>query len=321
MSKITGRKARYSQFCRSGYTPLHLQPWWLDAVCGETEHWEVAIATGRNGDVVGAMPYFIRRRWGLRVIQLPPFTSYAGPLLRYPEQPPAKDKHLLGFEHQTFAQLIGQLPGVAYFVQNFRPEIHNWLPFYWAGFSQTVRYTYFLPGASDTGALYAGLKNTLRTDLKTAARHTIVRMEDDPALLFHLNRQSYARKGLRQPYNFEAFQRLYTTLAGRRQSVGFIARDKQSGAPHAGLYLAFDERQAQVLLTGFDPVLGGSSRALHGLYWEAVRFCNEHNLGLDFEGSMDRGVGHVFRAFGGQIAPYFQVKKVWNPIKKFKQTQ
>lgn len=308
---MSASKTRYSEFCRTAYVPLQLQPWWLDAVC-TADRWSVALAYDRGGRITGALPYFLNRRWGLPVIQLPPFTAYAGPWLQYPDNPDFKAGSRYGFERQVMTELIAQLPRFAFFQQHFRPEVHNWLPFYWAGFHQTTRYTYVLPGTGNTEVLYKNLKNKLRTDLRTAARETEVLRESDPDLLFWLNRQSFQRKGLPQPYRRTAFDRLHAALTVRGQSAGFIARDRVTGVPHAGLFLAHDDRQASLLLSGFDPAPGLRSRALHGLYWEAVLFCAAKGLSLDFEGSMEPGIERALRAFGGQLTPYFQVWKAGN---------
>lgn len=293
--------------------PLQLQPWWLDAVCN-ADRWSAVLSYDKGGRVRGALPIFLTRRWGFPVIQLPPFTTYAGPWLVYPDNPDFKENSRYGFERQVMAALIAQLPRVAFFQQNFLPEVQNWLPFYWAGFHQTTRYTYLLPDTSRPEELFRNLKNKLRTDLRTAERETEIVREYDPGLLFWLNQRSFNRKGLRQPYRRAPFENLHAALKERDQSACFIARGRASGAPHAALYLAYDNRQATLLLSGFDPALGRRSRALHGLYWQAILFCAERGLGLDFEGSMEPGIERALRAFGGELTPYFQVWKAGNRL-------
>lgn len=310
---MSGSKARFIEFCRTAWVPMQLQPWWLDAVCSGAGSWDVALASDRSGAISGAMPFYLTRRWGVRVVQLPPFTAYAGPWLRETANPGMRTDRRYAFERDVFTGLIDQLPPLAFFHQHFRPEIDNWLPFYWKGFRQTTRYTYLLPGTCDMPAFFAGLKNTLRTELRKAEQGVILCREDDPELIFSMNRQSFARKGLRHPYPFRPFARLHEALAGRGQSVLFVARGRQSGAPLAGLYLAFDRREAAVLLTGLMPA-GQHSGALHSLYWEAVRFCAEKRLDLDFEGSMEPGIERVFRAFGGRLTPYFRVWRAGNRL-------
>lgn len=309
---MSGSKDRYLEFCRATPVPLHLQPWWLDAVCGPGA-WDLVLAGDRGGLPLGALPFFHTRRWGLSVIQVPPLSAYGGPWLLYPD-PAMPAYKRLSFAYRTLEALIGQLPRVAWFQQTFRPEIRDILPFHWAGFHQTIRYTHTLPTATKAlPALYAGLKNTVRTELRRAEAAVEFVPAEDPERLLQLNAQSYARKGMRQPDFGQAFRRLYRELAIRGQSAGFLALDRQTGVALAGIYLAFDERQASVVLSGMAPA-GLHSGALHGLYWEAVRFCAGKGLDLDFEGSMQPGVAHVFRAFGGQLTPYFRVWRAGNRI-------
>ncbi|MBK9338255.1 MAG: GNAT family N-acetyltransferase [Lewinellaceae bacterium] len=300
---MTGSKARYIDFCDDHAVPLHLQPWWLDAVCGP-DAWGAAVA-GRP--VAAIWPWYRTRRWGLPVVQLPPLTAYAGPWLPTPD--PAQPAHKrLASAQRLLTQLIEQLPDVFFFHQTCRPEIRNALPLLWAGFRQTTRYTYVLPDTGDLPALFAGLKNTLRTDLRRADEQLDVERSNNPEHLFDLHAQSFARKGLRPPYTPAAFRRLHAALEQRGRSAGFVARDRITGIACAALFLAFDAQQAGVLLTGVDarqPHPG----ALHRLYWEAIRFCSERGLSLDFEGSMNPGIERVFRGFGGHLIPYSRIWK------------
>lgn len=303
MATMSGDKARYSDFCREHPVPLHLQPWWLDAVC-EPDAWQAQVV---GGPIPGAWPCFRMRRWGLTVVQNPPLTAYAGPWLAHAEMSWPAHKRLT-LAYRTLEKLIAQLPRVVFFQQTFRPEIRYGLPFHWAGFSQTTRYTYCLPDTSDLPGLYTGLKNTLRTDLRHVETQVEILPEDNPEPLFALNRMSFSRKGLHQPYAFGTFRGLHQALIKRGQGAGFVARDRAQGRICAGLFLAFDTTQASVVLAGLDTTCGCPG-ALHALYWHAIRFCSDRGLSLDFEGSMHAGIEHVFRAFGGQPAPYQHVRR------------
>ncbi len=308
---MTESKAQYLEFCANGYVPLHLQPWWLDAVCLPAV-WDVALVTDGSGTVIGAMPWYKKIRWGLPVVQMPPLTTYAGPWLRYPDEPNFKLQSCYAFEKKVCTELIQQLPKRAFFLQNFRPELDNWLPFYWEGFRQSTRYTYVFEDTKDLEAITAGMKNTLRSDLKKAAKLVVYQHENDAwKTVLQLNALSFQRKNMRQPYSSNTFERLHNALAERQQMACFLARDLVSGAVHAALYLAFDGKQAVVLLTGIDTEHKASC-AIYGLFLEAIKFCSERSLSLDFEGSMDAGIAHSFRAFGAKQQPYFQVWKAGN---------
>lgn len=307
---MSDRKATYSAFCQNGYVPLHLQPWWLDAVCG-CEHWEVTLSMDQGDKILGAFPYYLLRRWGLNTIQLPPLTTYGGPWLRHPQSADLKATSRLALEHKVMAELIQQLPQVFFFKQNFRPECSNWLPFYWKNYRQTTRYTYIFDTINDPEKTRAGFKNTLRSDLKKAKRlSTVIHDNEAWSMVFKLNQRSFQRKGLLQPYTFETFKSLHSALLERSQTAVFMAYDQDSGKPSAGLYLAFDERQAAILLTGTEPDLKYQGAVL-SLIWEAICFCAERSISLDFEGSMDKGIEYTFRAFGARLVPYFQLKKRW----------
>ncbi len=301
------RQTDFRELCSRTWLPLQFQPWWLDAVCGGPGHWGVCLAVDGSGSATGVLPWFRTRRWGLPALQLPPFTSYAGPWFFHPQNADFKEISRISFEKKVCAALIAQLPRAVFFQQNFRPEIDNWLPFYWAGFRQTTRYTYRIDPAGGEKNPPATWENTLRTDLKKAGARTMVSLEkDQPALLFDLYNESLRRQGLAPGPRRAAFFRLYEALNGRGLAYPIFARDQASGAPHAGLLLAHDERQAALLLTGTNAA-GRRSGATAFLIAEAIGFCREHGLILDLEGSMHEGLERVFRAFGGRLTPYSQV--------------
>ena len=308
---VTERKTRYADFCQNNYIPLHLQPWWLDAVCGESA-WDVSLSINGSGAITGVWPYYLQRRFGQSFVRQPPLTSYGGPWLVYPDHPKFRSLKRSEFEKMVFDELIKHLPKTVFFQQNMHPDVQNWLPLCWAGFRQTTRYTYIFKDLSDLEKTKAGFKNTLRTDLKKARNAAEICREDNAeALLFQLHEMSFQRKKRRPPYSFHTFRRLYEAALQRGQSAIFIARDRRSATPHAGLCLVFDARRASVLLTGADPAYK-THCAVWGLFWEAMQFCSEKGLSLDFEGSMERDIERGFRAFGAQLTPYHRIWKAGN---------
>ena len=49
--------------------PIFSRGWWLDATAGE-ENWDVALVRHGN-QVMAAMPYMLRRRYGMKVLSQP----------------------------------------------------------------------------------------------------------------------------------------------------------------------------------------------------------------------------------------------------------
>ena len=91
--------------------PLFMQPWYLDAVCGEG-NWGVAIVQ-RDGRPVAAMPWFLKKKGIWEYVAMPVLGKFHGPYL-LPEY------RRLNEEHRIYAELIEQLPrNLAAFSQDF----------------------------------------------------------------------------------------------------------------------------------------------------------------------------------------------------------
>jgi hypothetical protein len=305
-------KAAYRLLCEQQSLPLQMQPWWLDAVCGE-DNWNVALSFDGGGKINGALPYFLTRKIGLTVIQMPPFTTYAGPWMQLPDDPTMKLPRVYTLQKQILGDLAVQLPKVAFYSQNFYPDCTNWLPFYWKGFRQTTRYTYVLENLADLDAIYDHFKRTVRTDLKKAETQVEVFTGDNVALFYELNAKSYQRQGRRIPYPAAKLFALDKALYSRERRQIYFAKDRQSGAVHAALYVAWDGRAAYSLLSGADADFKNSA-APHLLFWQAVQDAARKVHQFDFEGSMLEPVEHVLRSFGAVQKPYFRIFKFGNRL-------
>lgn len=299
----------YRAFSERHDLPLCFQPWWLDAVCGH-DNWGAAISDESAERARAVWPWFLTKRMGLPVVLLPPFTSYGGPWL-VAGNSGSSSKYTA--EYKIYPQLIAQLPKVWFFRQNLHPNCRNWLPLHWAGFRETVRYTYRLHPDVGLDSVWEGFFPSLRSHLRKAER-TVHISRNDAALdvLWTLNAASWRRQGLRQPHTLYTLRQLHQALQQRGHSALWLAHsmdDEQQ--PCAALYLVYDSRSAGVLITGADTA-GRSAAALPALYWEALRFALQKGLVFDFEGSMHPGIERAFRAFNAHLTPYHQIYK-WGP--------
>jgi len=304
-------QALYREFCDIYAVSLYHQPWWLDAVCGP-EHWSACVSTDKGGTVTGILPYYVTKRWGIKVLLQPPLTTYAGPLLFYPDHPEFKLNSRYTFEKKVQTQLIAQLPKYALFRQHFRTEVINWMGFYQAGFQQSTRYTYTLDTLVSMNHLIEGVKSGTRTNLKKAEKYSIISIEPRmAATIFDFYTAALKQKGLRLPCTKQVFLPLHAVLAKREQVACFVAFDREGHIPQAGLYLVFDAHSAGILLSGVSAEFRHTA-VMHGLIWAAIEFCHAKKLALDFEGSMEPGVEHLYRSFGATMVPYFKVWKWLN---------
>jgi len=298
------KKERYREFCDSESTvPIFSRDWWLDAVCGDA--WDVCLVE-KGGKVIASMPYYIKKRYGLTLLVHPKLTQALGPWLR-PTQ--AKYAKRLGQEKDLLLELVRQLPDFSYFKQSWHYSNTNWLPFYWQGFQQTVRYTYILPDLSDLNAIWEGFRENIRRDFRKASNRYNLKVRTDLDLedFLALNVKVFARQGEKVPYTQEFVRRLDKACRVHNARQIFIAEDDQ-GRRHAGVYIIWDEQSAYYLMGGGDPALR-SSGATSQCMWEAIQFSATTTKCFDFEGSMIEPVERFFRGFGARQTPYFSIEK------------
>jgi hypothetical protein len=277
------------------------QPWWLDAVA--PGQWGAA-EIKRGDKVVARLPYMHRRRLGLTTISQPPFTQTLGPWLAPME---GKYARRVETEKKLLGQLVEMLPSFDFFRQSLSPSLTNWLPFYWAGFEATVRYTYRIGDLTDLDRVKSEFQEQVRRGIRKA--EGVVEIDHDYPLedLLRLNEQTYARQGVKSPDSPELIRRLDAACAARgaRRIIGAVDSD---GRTHAALYVVWDERTLYALINARDPELQtfGSNTLL---YWEAIKLASEVSQLFDFEGSMLEPIEHFFRGFGGRQTPYFSISK------------
>jgi hypothetical protein len=277
------------------------QPWWLDSVA--PGQWSAAVVR-RDDEVVARLPYMHRRRYGLTTIVQPHLTQTLGPWLA---PMTCKYARRLEAEKRLLGKLIEMLPPFDFFRLNFSPALTNWLPFYWAGFEATVRYTYRIDDLSDLDRVRSEFQEGVRRGIRKAQGAMEVNHDYPLDNLLRLNAKTFARQGLRPPYSDDFVRRLDAACAARGARRILSAVDAQ-GRAHAALYVVWDERTLYPLINARDYGLQSvGSNTL--LYWEAIRLASEVSRVFDFEGSMLKPIEHFVRAFGGRQTPYFSIWK------------
>ncbi|MEO6758724.1 MAG: GNAT family N-acetyltransferase [Saprospiraceae bacterium] len=301
---MPGNKTRYLNFCETRSVPLHGQAWWLDAVCGP-EQWDVGLAENAAGEMTGSWAYYTPNRMGLRMIRPAPLTSYGGPWLQYPANADQKLPSRYDFEQKTYSELLRQLPPATIVQQNLYPRITNGLPFLWAGYQVHTRYTYRLeasgiplPNQMDSGT---------RNKILQAGRDFEIVLAEDFDRFWAVYQAANARRKWK-PVDQGLLLRIDQAAQAQQARYLFIARNRNSGQDQAALYITCDRQGAYCLLSGFRPETP-LNQANYLLYAEVLRFCSDRGLAFDFEGSLDPGVGHVFRKMGAQLTPYLQIWK------------
>jgi lipid II:glycine glycyltransferase (peptidoglycan interpeptide bridge formation enzyme) len=275
---------------------LFQQPWWLDAVAPGA--WDAAVVV-RDGQTVGRLPFVRKQRFGLTVLSRPPLTPFLGPWI---DAGTGDGQSQMERQHEVLRDLIAALPAHDIFTQSFHRDIEDCLQFHWAGFSESLHYTYVIDDLADHDRIWSGFRKTVRTHIRKAERQVIVRTIDDIESFLPLYRMTYERQGIAQPYSDDLIRRLDAACRARGVRRIFLA-EGADGTPHAVSYLVWDDDSAYELMGGSDPALRHSG-AISLLSWEAIKFAGQVTRRYDFEGSMVEPIERYFRAFGCRQIQY-----------------
>lgn len=298
-------KALYRELCQKETSiPIFSRDWWLDAVCGEND-WDVAIEV-EDGEILGSMPYMKSKKLIFTFIGQPLLTQFLGPWFSVGS---SNDEKSISQQNKIMASLIEQLPKCHYFSQNWNYSVSNWLPFYWAGFNQTTRYTYVLNKLDDIDSLWRGLRGNIQREIRKAENRFDLKIsESEPLDVFiGLMEKTFARQGKHFPYSRELIQSIDAACKTRNAGKMWLAVDEH-GRSHAGIYVIWDSNSAYYLMGGGDPELRTSGASSY-LLWHAIKYTANFVNRFDFEGSMLKSVEKFFRAFGSTQVPYLKVYK------------
>lgn len=280
---------------------LFHQPAWLDAVADE---WD-AVISEKNGSIQGIMLYCIRRGLKGTRIYMPYLTPYLGPMIIYPEgQKYAKQ---ISYEKQVLSNLIDQLPEADLFEQRFYPGFENGLPFQWANYQQTVRYTYVIEECADGQAVFENFRDNVRREIRKAEKQLSTTAATSIEELYKLKQASYHAKGEKLPIDNSYVQRIWQVV-DQLSSGQIIAAKDDSGNLHAAILFVWDSRSCYYLLGAAHPDFS-TSGAMSLLLWEGIKLAGSKGLAFNFEGSMVPEINRYFTAFGGKLTPYYQFTK------------
>ncbi len=281
---------------------IFCRPWWLEAVApGQHEF----LVVRRGGRIAAGMPLAYHRKWGFRTIHTPQLTQTLGPLLG----PPTSDNYekQLSNEMELLGELVAAIPRVAHTNIFCHPSFTNWLPFYWAGYRQTTRYTYVIEDISDPERVFASFAHSKRKNVKKAEKLVEVRQDMPPREFYDHHAASLRKQGDAINYSYELFERIHRAAYERGAGKTWFAVDPE-GRVHSAIFVIFDAQGAYYLLSTIDPEHRGSDSATL-LVRDAIAYVSKHTKRFDFEGSMVQGVESSFRKFGAVQKPYFHLSR------------
>ena len=297
------RKKQYVHLCEEKkINSLFLQPWWLEA----TGPWDVTFAY-RNDRLVGALPFGIGRKWGIKYIGMLALTHH---ISLWMDKPPDITAHKwLTREKQIIWSLIDNLPKHGFFSMVFSEDsFNNWLPFYWKGFRQEMRYTFVIDQVNSE-ELDKHTNRNIKRNIKEASGEIHIKEMTDTAAFHDLCQDTYRRQKMKMPYSFEEFSKLDQAIMQHQAGVKLGAYTADQKLISVA-YLLWDDKRAYYFLAG-DNDEGRLKSAGILLCREALRIAFEEKKlkTFDFCGSMLEPITEIRRQFGAHAVPLMKIFK------------
>jgi hypothetical protein len=288
--------------------PIFMKKWWLDAVC--PNQWDVVCSFDKENNINGVLVYYYFKQFGIfSSIGMPPLTQFSGIWFDYPNN----IVHL----HQRYKhakdiadELMDQLPKVDFYQQQFHFSWGDWQPFYWKGYRQNTRYTFFIANQPNIDLLWENLKGKVRTSIRKA--QSLLKIEENVEIstLIRFQNMTFSKKNINSPLSNDLIQNMVKHSLNEKSCKSWKAIDKQ-GTIYGIVYIVYDETTVYLLFSNIDHTLPNLG-AIYLLIWEAILFAMKTGRNFDFEGTMLQEVESVFRGFGAEMKPYFKVYKFKN---------
>lgn len=300
-------KERYTEWvAKQEYVPLFMQPWWMDAVCAGKQ-WDVLLAEDETGEIIGAMPYLLRKRAWFKYIVMPQQTQIGG---IWVTSEATADKWKTAEVCRIIKEQMDQM-GLAYYYQQYLPGSLCVDAMRGLGFKTKERVTYRVEDLSDLDALIASFsKNKKRQLQKALSLHIERGMEIEDFYRFHSH--CLASRKRKISYSRE-FLLVLERKAKRLGQCEILSVCNADGQVYAAAFLVWDKHYMYYLIPAYDPAFGDSGAGAL-LVLEAMKLAREKQVRFDFEGSMERGTAKHYKQFGSTPTTYYSVEKYYKPI-------
>jgi hypothetical protein len=281
--------------------------WWLEAVAAGRFS-EVEVMQGAF--TVGRLPFFITRRKGLRILDMPDFTHLLGPVVNSSD---GKPQTRMTNRLSTVGALISQLPPFDYFKQVIDPTpddglaLIDGLAFQMHGFQVGNQYTFQIDCRANLDALLAGMSIKARTPIRRAEEQRMVVTIDDPERFISFYMENLSKTNRSSYMQFDRFPILFSEC--RARSCGeILAAVQPDGVPVAMTFLVWDAQKMYYLMSTRD-LTARDNGSVNLLVWSAMKRANDLGLIFDLDGVSNEGTARFLSGFGGIVKTRLIVTK------------
>lgn len=288
-------------------------PWWLDSVAGK-ENWDVVLVQDKGENIIASFPYVVSYgKLHGKNLTMPQLTQKLGPYMVYGSNKMSEMKRI-AFEHKVYNQIINMLPRFNWFSISFEQSYKNWLPFYWAGFQQTSRYSYRLSNLKDIDGIFAGFDKAKRQKVKRGIENFTLCYDLSLDDFYNYLEKVIVSRGEKVSYSKEVLSLIYNEVYEHNAGRVLYCKDKITGEIGAIQLLVYDSTVCYCLV-GIRDKKFNSLGSTEFLFYECIKYASNFVDIFDFEGSMIKGVEESYRTYGAHQTEYYSITKENSKIK------
>ena len=293
-------KILYDEFCKNNKDFLiFYQPWWLDTVCGPN-NWDVVLCI-KNKEILGAFPYFFKKKFGLKLLITPKFSQIMGPLVSEKIETNTDKSKII-------SELIKMLPKFNYLSINLNYTLNDWRPFYWKGYLQSTNYTCIIENLCDEKKILNNGSSTNKKMIKKANLNELRFNSDITIEEFYKHYKFFLSKRKKVLfYSYNEIKNIFQNLKKKNQGCTFSVSDKNNNILSIALII-WDKKSSYMLLNSTDPAMKNTGCTQY-LISEILLFLKEKTKSFNFEGSMNKEIFNFYNSFGGNISSYYKIVK------------
>ncbi|MBO7495565.1 MAG: GNAT family N-acetyltransferase [Salinivirgaceae bacterium] len=274
--------------------PIFFKSWWLDAVC-EGGEW-CAEAHQEGGEYDSVFVYFVKRKFGLSYIVMPPLTQFLGDY-SFIDRTLDKYKPISNY-------YIDHLPSTAFMSLSMSHTFKYWTPYKWRGFDETTRYSLIIKDLSDLKAVYNNFEDSKQRNIRKASSKFTVSTGLSATDFYDFFEKNC---GSIVAFSRSLFEKLHQECVKNNAGTIIYATDENS-AISGVLFVVWDNSAVYALTYSFE---NNARKSGVGdlLMYEAMKIAAEKHLAFDFEGSMIENVEQSYRRFGSEPDVYHEISR------------
>lgn len=253
------------------------------------------------GKLVAGLAYVHIERGPVKKATSPAMTPYCG--IHYRPDPGKRSSEAQSFNLDCASAVIQWLEKrYQHVFLVHSPAMADIRPFSWAGYSDTVRYT-FVMDITDVDSLWDMLERRVRTVIRNAEDSLTLGDAVDVDTFGILYEHIYGDRGQALPFP-TAMVKTMTERILKDGLAEMRSVKNASGETVSAMILVRDSNTVYAWLSGSLPG-ENSSGAFSLLFWDGVKRYSETHSRLDMVGANIKSIAFFKKGFAGELTPYY----------------